>query len=152
MFPNSTLFTNIGLAMPQQHERLSRAQLALPCPLWVINLSECWVASPGFVRVSSEGGHVELFEAPHGNLVPPPAVKLCVRFPIARLLSSLKEACQSEEVAATGLSGRYQRRYDLQWNPNPLQRAARRRREWLAKVYEIATTFRAKGSALSQHL
>ena len=73
------------------------------------NLSECWVASPGFVRVSSEGGHVELFEAPDGNLVPPPAVKLCVRFPIARLLSSLKEACQSEEVAATGLSGRYQR-------------------------------------------
>ena len=52
-----------------------------------------------------------LFEAPDGNLVPPPAVKLCVRFPIARLLSSLKEACQSEEVAATGLSGRYQR-----WN------------------------------------
>ena len=75
----------------------------------VVNLSECWVASPGFVRVSSEGGHVELFEAPDGNLVPPPAVKLCVRFPIARLLSSLKEACQSEEVAATGLSGRYQR-------------------------------------------
>lgn len=40
--------------------------------------------------------------------MPTLAVKFCVRFPVAELLSSLQEARQSEEVAATGFSGRYQ--------------------------------------------